>query len=52
MSKTEENKRLQARVLELEQNVTKLEKAEQQKTEGCDTCIEYIKRMKRLEFDV
>ena len=26
--------------------------AESSSKPGCDTCIEYIKRMKRLEFDL
>lgn len=33
------------KVFEVQEEATKTR-------DGCDTCIEYIKRMKRLEFDV
>ena len=54
LSKAEENQRLQAHITELETQIRQIreQKEDSKKEGGCDSCIEYIKRMKRLEFDL
>lgn len=54
----DKNRHLESRVAELEARVKELEKEKEEREDnshvqgGCETCIEYIKRMKRLEFDL
>ena len=56
LAKAEENKRLQARVEELEQKVKQLEQEASEPSKSdehvCDSCIDYIKDMKRMELDM
>ena len=52
-AKVEENKRLDAKVKELELRIKQLEEEQAvSKQKGCESCIDYIKDMKRMEFDV